>query len=118
MTHLLIWFCLALTIGAQSQPLHPLAGEWIGTFQASEAQDQLIVKIGRANGDWSVAARRHADDEFRSATHVKVETDSVAFSLQWGSRVDFRGTLKGDVLSGEFAADKFAGRWSMTPKRD
>ena len=38
--------------------------------------------------------------------------------LQWGSRVDFRGTLKGDVLAGEFAADTFAGRWSMTPKRD
>ena len=121
MIHLLVSFCLALASAQAPQKSHPLAGEWIGTIQTSGSEGQLIVKIGNANGDWSVTARTvsgHGDGAFRSATNVKVGTDAVAFSLQWGSRVDFRGTLKGDVLSGEFATDHSSGRWSVTPKRD
>jgi hypothetical protein len=118
MMPLLLSFYLALTVTAQTPPPpHPLAGEWIGTIDTTGSESQLMVKIGNANGDWSVAARRNGG-EVLSATNVKVETDKVAFSLQWTSRVDFRGTLKDGVLSGEFVTDQSSGRWAVTPKRD
>ena len=99
-----------------------LEGEWVGTYKTAQEQGDFVVKVGRANGEWSVAVKatssNHPNSEYQSATDVKIEGNSLSFALNWGTRVDVKGTREGDSVSGELTSDHFSGRWTVKRKMD
>jgi hypothetical protein len=109
---------LIVTSGAVQDKPHPLQGEWTGTYKTSQ-EGQLFIKVGKANGPWTVAVRAvssYGDGEYRPTTDVTVEGDKLSFTVEWGTPVRFKGQLKNDVLSGELASEYFSGTWTTKRK--
>ena len=112
---------LAFSISAasiQDKP-SPLQGEWTGTYKTSQ-EGQLFLKVGRANGPWTVAVRAvssYGDGDYRPTTDVTVEGDKLSFIVEWGTPVRFKGQLKDGVLSGDLASEHFSGTWTTKKKQ-
>jgi hypothetical protein len=116
---------LFLAAGFSSVPLaqkpEPLAGEWTGKYKTAQSEGDLFIKVGRANGPWTVAVKAvssYGEGEFRPTTDVTVEGGKLSFTVEWGSPVRFKGELKQDVLAGELASDHFSGTWTSKRKTD
>ena len=114
---LLVFFFSAGSI--QEKP-SPLQGEWTGTYKTSQ-EGQLFLKVGKANGPWTVAVRAvssYGDGDYRPTTDVTVEADKLSFTVEWGTPVRFKGQLKEGVLSGDLASEHFSGTWTAKRKVD
>jgi len=102
------------------QQRQPLEGEWVGTYETAQEEGEFLLKVGRSNGEWSVAVRATSSNNpnpaYQSATNVKVAGDTLSFSLNWGTRVECTGKRTDDVVSGQLEADHFSGRWSVKRK--
>jgi hypothetical protein len=105
---------------AQSPDPHPLAGEWEGAYATAVSDGTLWLKVGRANGEWSIALKATspsvAEPAFQPASAVAIDGNTVSFVVNWGTPVTFKGALEGDALRGEMSGEHWSrpGTWSVT----
>jgi len=92
-----------------------LTGGWEGTYRSEESAGTLRMQVDSAAKGWSVrllaTSEYVASPQFQDATDVRVNGDSISFSLRWGTPVSWEGRIRGDTLHGVLSTDHWAGTW-------